>query len=325
MSQFFPYFAVRMRKSDCILTITGSDGSGVSGVQADINVISALGGRALSAITSVTLQNSLGIQQFFDIPASIVAGEIAAIVDDYEPPVVKIGMIRTVDTLNAIIAALHKYKPRHIIYDPIVSSSFGLQLMGEDVIAQIRIQLLPLCSLIIIKRSDLKRFLLSEDDDNVVVVDDDFRHGFGNDLSSAIAVFLNQGRSMTEAVEGARAYVESRIADSHGYESRAQEIYKQFVDDVARHHQTNNDVAFYADCQNVSSRYLAQVTKQLTGKSPKTIIDEFLAEKISEALRCNRKTIQETAYDFGFSSQAHFTKFFRKMKGVTPREYRTKK
>ena len=55
-----------------ILTITGSDGTGGSGVQADISLIARLGGRAASVVTSITVQNTLGIQEFFDLPAAVV-------------------------------------------------------------------------------------------------------------------------------------------------------------------------------------------------------------------------------------------------------------
>ena len=64
-----------------ILTITGSDPAGVSGVQADIRTISALGGYAVSAITSLTIQNTLGIQEFYDLPAHVVQGQIEAIMN----------------------------------------------------------------------------------------------------------------------------------------------------------------------------------------------------------------------------------------------------
>ena len=57
-----------------ILTITGSDSTGGSGIQADIKTISELGGFAMSAITCITVQTTLGIQQFYDVPATIVAG-----------------------------------------------------------------------------------------------------------------------------------------------------------------------------------------------------------------------------------------------------------
>ncbi len=101
-----------------ILTITGSDSTGGSGVQADIKTIFELGGYAVSAITSITVQNTLGIQEFFDIPAEIVSGQIEAIMNDMQPNIVKVGMIRKVETLNVLIDALTKYRPDHIIYAP---------------------------------------------------------------------------------------------------------------------------------------------------------------------------------------------------------------
>ena len=65
-----------------ILTITGSDGTGGSGVQADIQLIHKLGGTAASAITSITVQNTLGIQEFHDLPATVVRKQVEAIIND---------------------------------------------------------------------------------------------------------------------------------------------------------------------------------------------------------------------------------------------------
>ena len=59
-----------------ILTITGSDPTGESGIQADIRFIAELGYTAVSAITTITLQNTLGIQEFHDLPASVVGGQM---------------------------------------------------------------------------------------------------------------------------------------------------------------------------------------------------------------------------------------------------------
>ena len=105
-----------------ILTITGSDSTGGSGVQADIKTISELGGYAVSAITSITVQNTLGIQEFFDVPAEIVSGQIEAIMNDIQPTIVKVGMIRRVETLGVVIDALTKYRPDYIIYTPAIWS-----------------------------------------------------------------------------------------------------------------------------------------------------------------------------------------------------------
>ncbi|MCI1741205.1 MAG: bifunctional hydroxymethylpyrimidine kinase/phosphomethylpyrimidine kinase [Prevotella sp.] len=305
-----------------ILTITGSDSTGGSGVQADIKTISALGGYALSAITSITIQNTLGIQAFYDIPAETVKGQMEAIINDMQPDVVKIGMIRKVSILQAIVGELIQYKPRYILYDPIVYSSNGDQLMSNDVILQIRHLLLPLCSIVIIRKNESELILGRNSTVHVLYLDDHQIHGQANAFSSAIAVYLSRGLSEEESIREARDYINLQVSRAQGPQSRSAELYNEFVDTVARHFQTNSDVAFYANCLNVSSRYLAQVTHRISGKSPKNIIDKTVTDAIEMELKTTRKTIQEIAYDFHFLSQAHFTKFFKKQTGLTPVAYR---
>lgn len=322
-----------------ILTITGSDGTGGSGVQADIKAISALGGYAVSAITTITVQNTLGIQQFYDIPAEIVSGQIEAIINDMQPQVVKIGMIRSVDVISVITDALLKYKPSQVVYDPIVFSSRGDGLMSEDVLSQVRHRLIPLCSLVIVSRHDaeyiLRRGIASDADmqavkeafmrlgcKSVLITDEARTHGLGNSLSSTVAVLLSRGESIEQAVVMARSHISQQTVRFSDISGRGSELYKEFSDAVAEHCMTNSDVAFYADCLNVSSRYLAQVTKRIAGKTPKNIIDEYLMNRIDVRLKATDKTVQEIAYEFGFSSQAHFSKFFKKMKGMSPSTYR---
>ena len=88
-----------MNNKQAILAITGSDGTGGSGVQADIRCISELGGVVTSVITSITVQNTLGIQEFYDLPAAIVRKQIEAIFNDLQPQIVKIGLIRRIDVV----------------------------------------------------------------------------------------------------------------------------------------------------------------------------------------------------------------------------------
>ncbi len=82
-----------MNNKQAILAITGSDGTGGSGVQADIRCISELGGTVTSVVTSITVQNTLGIQEFYDLPATIVRKQIEAIFNDLQPQIVKIGLV----------------------------------------------------------------------------------------------------------------------------------------------------------------------------------------------------------------------------------------
>ena len=321
-----------MKTIQPILTITGSDSTGGSGVQADIRTISELGGYAVSAITSITVQNTLGIQAFFDVPAEIVSGQIEAIMNDIQPSIVKVGMIRRVETLEVVIDALTKYRPDYIIYAPAIWSSNGDALMTEDVVSQIRYRLLPLCSVVVARKKendiilqDTKLLRMAEGRGmQVFLLDNANSHGLTNRFSSALAVYLNRGNKMEEALGMAQDFINVELTRESNLQGRSSELYNQFISQVNNFCRTYSDVHFYADQLNVSSRYLAQVTRRISGKTPKAIIDEYIVKEIERELSTTTHTVQEIANTFGFSSQAHLTKFFKKMKGVTPSAFRQK-
>ena len=321
-----------MKTIQPILTITGSDSTGGSGVQADIKTISELGGYAASAITSITVQNTLGIQAFFDVPAEIVSGQIEAIMNDIQPSIVKVGMIRRVETLEVVIDALTKYRPDYIIYAPAIWSSNGDALMTEDVVSQIRYRLLPLCSVVVARKKendiilqDTKLLRMAEGHGmQVFLLDNANSHGLTNRFSSALAVYLNRGNKMEEALGMAQDFINVELTRESNLQGRSSELYNQFISQVNNFCRTYSDVHFYADQLNVSSRYLAQVTRRISGKTPKAIIDEYIVKEIERELSTTTHTVQEIANTFGFSSQAHLTKFFKKMKGVTPSAFRQK-
>lgn len=321
-----------MKTIQPILTITGSDSTGGSGVQADIRTISELGGYAVSAITSITVQNTLGIQAFFDVPAEIVSGQIEAIMNDIQPSIVKVGMIRRVETLEVVIDTLTKYRPDYIIYAPAIWSSNGDALMTEDVVSQIRYRLLPLCSVVVARKKendiilqDTKLLRMAEGNGmQVFLLDNANSHGLTNRFSSALAVYLNQGKKMEDALVMAQDFINVELTRESNLQGRSSELYNQFISQVNNFCRTYSDVHFYADQLNVSSRYLAQVTRRISGKTPKAIIDEYIVKEIERELSTTTHTVQEIANTFGFSSQAHLTKFFKKMRGLTPSEYRKK-
>lgn len=321
-----------MKTIQPILTITGSDSTGGSGVQADIRTISELGGYAASAITSITVQNTLGIQAFFDVPAEIVSGQIEAIMNDIQPSIVKVGMIRRVETLEVVIDALTKYRPDYIIYAPAIWSSNGDALMTEDVVSQIRYRLLPLCSVVVARKKendiilqDTKLLRMAEGNGmQVFLLDNANSHGLTNRFSSALAVYLNQGKKMEDALVMAQDFINVELTRESNLQGRSSELYNQFISQVNNFCRTYSDVHFYADQLNVSSRYLAQVTRRISCKTPKAIIDEYIVKEIERELSTTTHTVQEIANTFGFSSQAHLTKFFKKMRGLTPSEYRKK-
>lgn len=356
-----------------ILTVTGSDGTGGAGVQADIKIITALGGYAVSAITSITVQNTLGIQEFYDLPSATVASQIETIMNDVQPNVIKIGMLRKADVVTAIGSILRRNRTCCVIYDPVVCSARGDVLMTEGVIEEIKRSLLPLCDLVTIKKNDALHLLgrtPSADCDssslaqalvelgcrNVLVreangnihahndllvcgssgasmlfpslgsgLTDADHHGKGSLLTSAIATFLGSGHAMDEAVSMAYTHVNNTAAAQKGLVGRSSELYNEFTEMLKQHCNGGNDVGYYADRLNVSARYLAQVTRRLADKTPKSIIDEYVLQQAEILLRTTDRTIQEIAYSLGFSSQAHFSKFFRKLADCSPSEYRRRK
>ena len=132
----------------CALTIAGSDSCGGAGVQADIKTMSALGVYAASAITSVTVQNTLGVQAIQAIQPEIVAGQIRAVMDDIKPTAIKVGMVNDQATILAIADTLRQYSPKHLIVDPVMVSTSGSMLMQKDALGTFCRQLLPMATLL---------------------------------------------------------------------------------------------------------------------------------------------------------------------------------
>ena len=131
-----------------VLTIAGSDPSGGAGIQADIKTITALGGYAASAITALTIQNTLGVTGIFAVPPSVVSEQIATVMEDIEPPTIKIGMVKDIEIVHQIAESIEKYKPAFVVYDPVMVSTSGHQLIDDNVIESIEKELIPRVSLI---------------------------------------------------------------------------------------------------------------------------------------------------------------------------------
>lgn len=291
-----------------ILTITGSDGTGGSGVQADIRLVSEMGGRAVSVVTSITVQNTLGIDEFYDLPTAVVRLQLESIINDLQPQVVKVGLLRRIDVVETVADVLRHYKPRHVVYAPVLKSSKGDLLVSQETYAAIERELLPLCT-VVLTPADLPDGAPS--------------HGRANRFASAVAVGLSRGESVEEAVDRARNLLREAPAEHTDGSSRSSELYNQFLNAVERFFHRYADVTFYAEQLNVSPRYLGQVTRRIADRSPKSIIDERLTAEIIKYLTTTGTPIKTVAQQLGFSSQAQLSRYFRKQKGVSPRQYKT--
>jgi hydroxymethylpyrimidine/phosphomethylpyrimidine kinase len=131
-----------------LLAIAGSDPSGGAGIQADLKTFSALGGYGMAVVTALTAQNTCGVKALHVLPASFVADQIDAIFEDIRVDGVKIGMLATADIASAVADRLRHYRPRIIVFDPVMVATSGHSLLAADAIVTIRDRLLPMASLV---------------------------------------------------------------------------------------------------------------------------------------------------------------------------------
>lgn len=130
------------------LTIAGSDSGGGAGIQADLKTFSAHGVYGMSAITAITAQNTLEVRSVQNIDLNIIKDQIAAVFDDIEVHAVKIGMLSSPDIVMTVANSLQKYKPKHVVLDPVMISKGGHHLLEERAVDALLSQLVPLASLI---------------------------------------------------------------------------------------------------------------------------------------------------------------------------------
>lgn len=131
-----------------VLTIAGSDSGGGAGIQADIKTISAMGCYAASAITAITVQNTLGVQAVHPIPLEILKGQIEAVLLDIGADAIKIGMLHSSEAVNIIADTIEKYNITNVVLDPVMVSTSGHKLIEEDAIEAIKSRLISLTRVI---------------------------------------------------------------------------------------------------------------------------------------------------------------------------------
>ncbi|HEY1752310.1 MAG TPA: bifunctional hydroxymethylpyrimidine kinase/phosphomethylpyrimidine kinase [Caulobacteraceae bacterium] len=121
-----------------VLAIAGSDSGGGAGVQADIKTVTALGGYAASAITAVTVQDTLGVHAVHPIPPPIIAAQIRAVLDDIGADAVKTGMLGDAAAVEAVAAALDAWPDIPLVVDPVMVAKGGAALLAAGALAPLR-------------------------------------------------------------------------------------------------------------------------------------------------------------------------------------------
>lgn len=130
------------------LTIAGSDSGGGAGIQADLKTFAALGCHGTSAITAITVQNTLGVRDAFDLPPGLIRAQIDAVVDDLAPSAVKTGMLAGSVIIGEVARAVRERALEPLVVDPVMVAKGGHPLLAGDAVDSLRERLLPLATVV---------------------------------------------------------------------------------------------------------------------------------------------------------------------------------
>ncbi len=232
-----------------LLIIAGSDSGGGAGIQADIKTVTMLGGHAMTAITAITAQNTLGVQAVHPVPTDIVLAQIDSVVSDIGVDAVKIGMIGSARTANAVadrLTSLSSRDPIPIIFDPVMIASSGSVLAAPDTIAAFA-RLMRIATLVTPNLPELAALggeaavralgpavlikgghaegprvtdrLVTDAGETLWTnprIETRHAHGTGCTLASGIATGLAQGMPLDAAIARAIAFVRAALAQPPG-------------------------------------------------------------------------------------------------------------
>jgi hydroxymethylpyrimidine/phosphomethylpyrimidine kinase len=236
-----------------VLIIAGSDSGGGAGIQADIKTVAMLGGHAMTAITAITAQNTLGVDSVHPVPTDMVIAQIDAVVRDLGVDAIKIGMIGSARTALAVAEKLGELPGIPVVFDPVMVASSGATLADDATIAAFE-RLMDRATVVTPNLPELEALgrdpqeLVAEHRCAVLVkgghatgpqvidmlysanpedppriewsdprIETEGSHGTGCTLSSAIACGLAQEWDLPEAITRARRFVRIAMREAPGF------------------------------------------------------------------------------------------------------------
>src|SRR5262245_45132407 len=132
-----------------VLIVAGSDSGGGAGIQADIKTVTVLGGFAMTAITAVTVQNTLGVTNVHAVPPEIVSEQIDAVMADLGADAWKLGMLGSAAHVRAVAEAYDAVGAgAPLVLDPVMIAKGGASLLAEDAVEVIRERLVSMAAIV---------------------------------------------------------------------------------------------------------------------------------------------------------------------------------
>jgi hydroxymethylpyrimidine/phosphomethylpyrimidine kinase len=148
-----------------VLAFAGTDPSGGAGLQADILTLSSMGCHALSVVTAITIQDTMGVEDVLPIDAEWVADQARCVLEDVPVAVFKIGLLGSVEIVAAIAEVVSDYPDIPLVLDPILASGGGDELASEELISAMRELLIPQTTLLTPNSLEARRLAQGDDDE----------------------------------------------------------------------------------------------------------------------------------------------------------------
>src|SRR3954447_22884849 len=126
-----------------LLTIAGSDSGGGAGIQADLKAFARAGAHGMSAITAITVQNTTEVRAVYPLPPDAIIGQVRAVAEDIGVDAVKIGMLGSVETIEAVLEALASVQGAPVVLDPVMVAESGARLLEAEAEDALRSRLVP--------------------------------------------------------------------------------------------------------------------------------------------------------------------------------------
>ena len=135
---------------------------------------------------------------------------------------------------------------------------------------------------------------------------------------------IESARHLTLSMFYGYSHLKHEVNEVKSTNSRQEEIFTKFTELLERHHKKEREIAFYADKMCITSKHLSQVIKDYTGKTALGIIEEYVIAEAKSMLLSTTMSIQQISDELNFPSQSVFGKYFKRVTGISPSEYRNR-
>lgn len=223
------------------LTIAGSDTCAGAGIQADLKTFSANGVYGQTVITALTAQNTMGVNDIFEVPDDFFREEIDAVCTDIFPDAVKIGMVESSAKIKIISEEIEKYNLMHIVLDPLMISTSGHKLLKDEAVDDLCQMLFPKAELItpnipeaeeLIRRIQEKITAVDYDDKNQIINADNLQVSVREASDKMLIQNATETRIDTEDKMLTQNAAETRIDTEEKMHFAAEELSKKYNTNV---------------------------------------------------------------------------------------------